>query len=347
MSGLRIGVLASLVTPLRAEPEGGVQTFVVTLARALRARGHDVILYAAEGSVTRDVPLRTLPVPAGVEAALWHADRPAAARVPGLRDAFAAAFARMAGDGRQVISQHAFDVEAFELAAGRPVVHTLHLPPAASPTTAAVLGSPGHFVTVSQAMGRAWRRAGLSRVRVIRNGVADVTVAPGAVEPRAVVAGRVSPEKGTATGLRVARALGLEPVLAGHVYDARYHREEVGAVPVRPLSQEALWELMARSAVTLVPSQWEEPFGLVAAEAQVVGCPVAAFRRGGLAEVVREGVGGALAPPGDEVGLVAAARRALALDRSQVRAAARRRLLIGPVAARYERVLAEVAGAKL
>lgn len=343
---MRVGILASLVTPLRAAPEGGVQTFVVTLARALLARGHDVILYAAEGSVAPGVPLREVEVPPGVEAALWRADRPPAP-VEGLHEAFARAFYRMRADRREVVSQHAFDAEALELSAGWPALHTLHVPPGPNPTTAAVLTSPAPFVAVSAAMGRAWRRAGLSQVRVIRNGVAGVEPAPGPVLPRAVIAGRVSPEKGTAVALRVARRVGLEPVLVGHVYDRRYHREELGGVPVRPVPQQALWELMSRSGLTLLPAQWEEPFGLVAAEAQMVGCPVAAYRRGGLVEVIREGVGGALAPAGDEPALVEAARRALTLDRRRVRASARRRLLIGPVAARYERALAAVARAKL
>ncbi|MGH7910100.1 MAG: hypothetical protein ACREOV_00065, partial [Candidatus Dormibacteraceae bacterium] len=111
-----------------------MQTFVVTLARALLRRGHDVVLYAADGSLAPGVVLRTVPSPPGVEAALWRADRPAA-RVPGLRQAFAEAFRLMRADRREVLSQHAFDSEPLELSFGGPVLHTLHLPPLPNPTT--------------------------------------------------------------------------------------------------------------------------------------------------------------------------------------------------------------------
>ena len=44
---------------------------------------------------------------------------------------------------------------------------------------------------------------------------------------------------------------------------------------------------MARAAVVLMPVTWNETFGLVAAEAQMSGCPSSRYRRGALPEVVR------------------------------------------------------------
>ena len=54
------------------------------------------------------------------------------------------------------------------------------------------------------------------------------------------------------------------------------------------------------------PARWDEPFGLAAAEAQACGTPVVAFRRGGLSEVIVDGVTGFLVPP-DDVGAAAEA----------------------------------------
>jgi glycosyltransferase involved in cell wall biosynthesis len=53
----------------------------------------------------------------------------------------------------------------------------------------------------------------------------------------------------------------------------------------------------ARSRVLLAPSQWEEPWGRVAGEAQINGIPVLASRTGGLPEAV--GPGGILVEPQD------------------------------------------------
>ena len=72
---------------------------------------------------------------------------------------------------------------------------------------------------------------------------------------------------------------------------------------------------MAQAAAVLCPAGWEEPFGLVAAEANACGTPVVGFRHGGLPEVVAEGVTGILVDPGDVPAAALAVREALALSR--------------------------------
>jgi len=100
---------------------------------------------------------------------------------------------------------------------------------------------------------------------------------------------------------------------------------------------------MARSAVTVCAIRWEEPFGMVAAEAQMAGCPVAAYRRGALPEVVEEGVSGFLAAPDDVEDLARAIVKCLALDRKEVRASAQRRLGLEGMLNGYEAAMSEVA----
>jgi glycosyltransferase involved in cell wall biosynthesis len=220
------------------------------------------------------------------------------------------------------------------------VLHTLHLPPLVPLMVDAVRTTEARFVTVSEAMRLDWTRAGLGRVEVgvIPNGVPAFGLPSTEVRQRALIPGRVSPEKGTAVALRMARRTGLEPLLVGGVYDQDYWEREV-QVPVEPVRRKELWELMAGSAVTLMPVDWEEPFGLVAAESQMAGCPVVAYRRGGLPEVVEDGVGGFLVVPGDEDAFAAAIGAARKLDRARVRASALRRLDIEVTAARYEEAL--------
>jgi glycosyltransferase involved in cell wall biosynthesis len=259
--------------------------------------------------------------------------------------AFAAAFDLVRADGADVVSQHGFDAEAFELAAGLPVLHTLHLGPIAPAVVDAARGSA--CAVPSEAMRRDWAAAGVDAA-VLRNGSPDFDPGRPEVGAYAVIAGRVSPEKGTAHAIRAAHRAGLSPLVVGAVYDAAYHEREVGPLlapgellPV--LRRELLWRVMSRATVTLMPIEWDEPFGLVAAEAQIAGCPVVAYARGALAEVVDDGVGGLLVPPGDFEAFVAAIPRAAALDRARVRRSARDRLLIEGAAERYERALGAVA----
>jgi glycosyltransferase involved in cell wall biosynthesis len=333
---VRIAVVASLVTPLREAQLGGAQAFLTDLARALAARGHDVAVYCAEGSSVAGLRLVTVPAPDGIEAALVMPGGAPPSPLPALREAFARLFRAVRADGCEAVTQHAFDAEAFELAAGLPVLHTLHLPPLVPAVVAAARRA--RCVTVSEAMRRAWAAAGLRGIGVLPNGVPAFTPPEVPVEPRALIAGRVSPEKGTAMAVQAARRAGLEPLLAGTVYDRAYWELEV-AVPVAPVDRHELWRLMAGSAVTLMPIEWDEPFGMVAAEAQMAGCPVVGYRRGALPEVVEEGVGGVLVEPGDLDALVAAIPAARALDRRRIRGSALRRLGIERSAAAYEAAL--------
>lgn len=58
-------------------------------------------------------------------------------------------------------------------------------------------------------------------------------------------------------------------------------------------------QIVASSGVACVPSTWDEPFGLVAAEALMAGTPVVASQKGGLPEMVIPDQTGYLVPPGD------------------------------------------------
>ena len=335
---MRIAVVASLVTPLLPVQAGGAQAFVADLARGLAARGHHVLLYCSEGSQVPGVELVPIRVEAGIGRALLMPGAPTAGDVPELRRGFERLFAELRRRGADAVSQHAFDAEAIELGEGLPVIHTLHLPPLVAGLVVAARATSSRLATVSSACRADWARAGVDAV-VLPDGVPDWQPEPGPVEPIALIAGRISPEKGIEDGIAAACRAGLQPVVVGGDYDRAY-RATLTAVEIRPpLARRELWRLMARAAVTLMPVKWEEPFGLVAAEAQVAGCPVAAYARGALPEVVGEGAGGFLARPDDVEDLDRAIRSCLGLDRSRVRAQARERLLLDRSLDAYEEAL--------
>ena len=105
-----------------------------------------------------------------------------------------------------------------------------------------------------------------------------------------------------------------------------------------------MWQLMAGAKVTLLPVHWDEPFGMVCAEAQMAGCPVAGYSRGGLLEIVKPGVSGYLSKPDDVTGLAEAALNATRLDREAVRASAINRLGLDASIDAYEAALGAIAG---
>jgi glycosyltransferase involved in cell wall biosynthesis len=313
----------------------------------LKRRGHEVVVYCAAPSEVPGVELVQVPVEAGLERALV-AMKGRTEYVPAMRPAFETLYAELRRRGADVVSQHAFDAEAIELAEGLPVLHSLHLPPIVAPVREAALASEARFCAPSASAYDQWRRAGLAAIALVSNGVP--VWQPGALEiaPLALIAGRISPEKGVDVALRAASAAGLSRLVVGPVYDRGYFEAVVRPLlkpgellPAMP--RQRLWGVMARAAVLLAPIDWEEPFGLAAAEAQMAGCAVAGYRRGALPEVVEDGISGRLADPGDFEGLVTAIHEARELDRVAVRESAVRRLSLDRSLDAYEKALYEVA----
>jgi glycosyltransferase involved in cell wall biosynthesis len=72
-----------------------------------------------------------------------------------------------------------------------------------------------------------------------------------------------------------------------------------------------------RVDVVVVPSLWHEPFGRTAIEPWAYGIPVIASNRGGLAEIVEDGVTGIVVDP-DERGSLTRALRRFSADRELV-----------------------------
>ena len=333
------------MTRLQPAQLGGAQAFLSDLAIGLSQRGHEVLLYCAEGSEVPGVDLIEIPVAPGAEQALMmpgSTHEPATS--PAIRRAFALLFKDLRRRGADVVSQHAFDAEAIEMSDGLPVLHTLHLPPISNRVLGEVLKSRAAFATVSESCRRAWAEAGAGQVGVIRNGVPVFTVEQVPIGQDALLAGRLSPEKGFEDGIAAARAIGLRPVVVGVPYDRSYEIDLSAAVVLPPQRRSRLWQLMAGASVTLLPVHWDEPFGMVGAEAQMAGCPVAGYSRGGLVEIVEPGVSGFLSDPDDVNGLAEAALAATTLDRTAVRASAISRLGLDASLDAYEAALAAVAG---
>jgi glycosyltransferase involved in cell wall biosynthesis len=169
--------------------------------------------------------------------------------------------------------------------------------------------------------------------------------------PGVLFAGRLSPEKGAAEAIDIAREAGVPIEVYGDVYDAGYSQDEIDprrgwpGVSVRKgIPRAALWEAMARAAVVLCPSRWDEPFGLAAAEAQACGTPVVAFRRGGLSEVIVDGVTGFLMPPDDLQAAAAAMSKVAGISRRACREHATGQLDLDVSLDEHERLYRRVAG---
>jgi glycosyltransferase involved in cell wall biosynthesis len=64
------------------------------------------------------------------------------------------------------------------------------------------------------------------------------------------------------------------------------------------MDKQQVFELIGRSRGVVLPSEWEETFGLVVIEAMAVGVPPLASGHGSFPELITDGVDGALFEPG-------------------------------------------------
>jgi UDP-glucose:tetrahydrobiopterin glucosyltransferase len=363
---MKIAIMAPLVTAIREPQRGGSQAFVSDLARGLSGRGHDVHVYAAAGSEVPGVEVIDTGVdPVSLAATLYRAVGPSggAPADPGpeaaaaAESAFTAAYSMMQLTRYDVVHNHAFDAPAVRLAMTlqAPVVHTLHLPPdkavSAALRQAAGRGSAPAVAVVSAFQASAWRR--VVPVDAVLPPYPPTGVIPWSdtAGQGALFAGRLSPEKGVAEAIDIAGAAGMPIDVYGDVYDPGYAREQIeprhsrpGVTIHRAVPRTSLWQAMARAAVVLCPSRWDEPFGMAAAEAQACGTPVVAFRRAGLSEVIMDGVTGFLVPPDDVRAASEAASKAAGISRLACRERAVRHLDLRLSLDAHERLYRQVAG---
>lgn len=115
--------------------------------------------------------------------------------------------------------------------------------------------------------------------------------------------GRVSPEKGLARAIRIAKATKLPLRIAAKIdtVDEKYFNRTIRPLLDDPqieflgeIGEDRKSEFLGNATAVLFPISWPEPFGLVVIEALACGTPVIAFPHGSVPEILDNGVTGFL-----------------------------------------------------
>src|SRR5262245_54745494 len=331
---MRIAQIAPLTEAIPPKLYGGTERVVSWLTEELVALGHDVTLFASGDSRT---------------SAKLMAGWPRALRLDGnVRDANALHISMLEQVRRQArdfdILHFHLDYYPFSLFMRQPTpfLTTLH----------GRLDLPEHqvvfktfasapLISISNSQRKPVPRA--SWVRTIHHGLPEQSLTPRPVKPSYFAfLGRISPEKGIDAAIRIAQHCGVPLKLAAKVdrVDTEYFDSEI-----RPLLQspqvEYIGEItdgeksdfLSGAICLLAPADWPEPFGLVLIEAMACGCPVIAYNRGAIPEVIEDGVTGFVVD--DENGANAAIEKVATLSRTAIRKRFERRFTARRMATDY------------
>jgi len=340
---MRIAQLAPLAEAVPPKLYGGTERVVSWLTEELVDMGHDVTLFASGDSITN---------------ALLEACSLQALRLdPIHRDpmlSYGVALARIADQASQfdVVHSHIDWVHVALLRClGVPFVTTLHgrldLPDLNGCFENCFAGAP--FVSISNA-----QRAPLPQAHwagTVYHGLPKNLLKPNfAPEGYLAFLGRIAPEKGPETAIRLARAAGIPLKIAAKVdkVDQAYFETKVSPLIdgkdiefVGEIDESQKAPFLGNAAALLFPITWPEPFGLVVIEAMACGTPVIAFRCGSVPELIEDGVTGFVVDSYRDT--LSAIDRVAVINRRTVRAAFERRFTARRMAEDYIRLYESIA----
>lgn len=334
---MRILLTADPILPVPPRGYGGIERIVDALARHYRSLGHTVGLMARDGSTCSVDCFQA-----------WPGHR-VEHRLDTVRNAWS--LRRFAAEFRPDVI-HSFSRLAYLLPVlaerrfGVVMSYQRHTGGRQIAWAARLGGQRLHFTGCSEFIARIGRAAG-GPWSAIPNFVdpQQLTFVP-AVPPDAplLFLSRVEDIKGPDLAIAMARGAGRRLVLAGNRADAGPQRaffdreiqpwlDRDGIAWVGEVDDAQKRALLHEAAALLVPIRWDEPFGIVFAEALACGVPVITCPLGAAPEVVRPGKTGFLV--GSVAEGVEAIGRLAELDRLACRRDAEERFSLPVVADRY------------
>lgn len=324
---MRVLISADPILPVPPTGYGGIERIVDSLVGELRARGHTVGLVAKRGSVCACDFRRAWP------------GNSVGSRRDTLKNALALALAVRAFRPDVIHSFSRLAYLTFVLPGGRPKImsYQRHTSPAqvrnavrlARNGTLAFTGCSEFICRQGISSDVAWQAipnfADVNRIAFVARVHADAPL---------LFLSRVESIKGPDLAIAIARQAGRGLLVAGNRPasgpEADYFREKIepylgrdGIEWIGEVDDARKNDLLGRCAALIVPIRWDEPFGIVFAEALAAGTPVITSPRGALPEIVKPGITGYFID-GISDGIAAVARIP-ALDRSACRADAEQR----------------------
>lgn len=291
---MRIAQLASPIESVPPKGYGGTEIVVNLLTEELVAQGHEVTLFASGDSETKarlvSVIDHAIRVDQSIPQSRWAAyEIKTLLKLKEMESQF------------DIIHNHMnWQALAYLDQLKTPVVTTNHNPVRDYCKDIYFAYSHLPFVSISDAYRKLNHGDKLNYVATVYNGINldDYELANNRERKYLLFLGRLSYDKGTKESIEIAKALNLPLKIAGKVdkRDKDYFDKEVaphlskGQIEfVGEVNLEQKNKLYKDAIAVTYPINFDEPFGLVMAEALACGTPVMAMDRGSVREVLSDG----------------------------------------------------------
>ncbi len=299
---MRLIFLAELTKPVSIDGGGGVNKIVSYLTEGLIKKGHEVILLASGDSKTsaRLIPVIDKHLDSFSDMNKKVKDLSKVKAIPHIR--------QLINSPEDIIVNHlVWRTLLFSEVFENPIVTTLHNNPLSDYANEIYKKTvKGHYlISLSLNQKHILESKQIKILTNIYNGipVKDFSFEETAKDDYLFYLGRISKGKGLDEIMYVAEKYNKPLKIAGDKDDMEeaYFAEVMGKIStsqkmetVGELSFKMKNELLASTRYFLFPVQWEEPFGLVVAEAMACGTPVIAYARGSMPELIQDGINGFL-----------------------------------------------------
>lgn len=287
---MRIAQVAPVIEKVPPAKYGGIERVVSELTEELVRRGHEVTLFASGDSKT---------------AATLVAPYPTSLREAKFGDLFGSNPYTLLNIGSAYQRQYEFDIihdhcEYRSIPTANlsqvPVLMTIHCnidPPRKK--LYETLSNP-YYVSISKS--QASLSPSIKWIGTVYNGLTmdDFTFSD-IPDKYLLYVGRFSSNKAPHLAIKVAKMLNMPLILAAKLdncdipYFEKFIKPELSKTIrwIGEVNTQKRNKLMSKALCMLHTAVWNEPFGLTLIEAMACGCPVIAFHKGAIPEIIKDG----------------------------------------------------------
>ena len=326
--------IAMISTPYLQTPPtkyGGTERVVSMLTEEFVRIGHDVTLFASEGSKTTANLIE-----------IWNDKQGVMKNIDFIRLLYKNIM--KSGEFDIIHNNHNIVVDISTKKDIIPIITTMHNP---IDNYNLKLSNKSDYICISKNQEFYAKKTGFNVLKSIYNPT-DTDLYPYFPNQgtNLIFLGSISRVKGAHLAIDVAEKTGKKLLIAGPIFDDEYYQLKIktrlnnNIEYIGEINDSDKIKLFSNALALLFPVQWEEPFGLVMTEAMACGIPVIGFNKGSIPEVVKDGETGFVVK--DVIEMITAIDKIDLIDRNLCRKRIEEYFSVDRITKEYENLYNEI-----